>query len=76
MNKKSFMKCYNCGEPLTKKTKTKEYVPQQNLFKGFPEDHKKNRITVPSCFECNNGASDIDDELRNMTYNISITDSN
>jgi hypothetical protein len=60
------MYCYNCGVPLTKGTKTREHIPQQNLFKGFPIEYKNNRITVPSCFDCNNGMSHIDDELRNF----------
>ena len=60
------MKCYNCGISLTKETKTREHIPQQNLFKGFPNEYKNNRITVPSCFDCNNGMSHIDDELRNF----------
>lgn len=60
------MNCYNCGMPLTKDKKTREHIPQQNLFNGFPNEYKTNRITVPSCFDCNNGMSHIDDELRNF----------
>lgn len=60
------MFCYNCGIPLTRETKTREHIPQQNLFKGFPNEYKTNRITVDSCYPCNNGMSHIDDELRNF----------
>lgn len=56
--------CYNCGKELTPKTYTVEHVPAKNLYEGFGEEFKKNRLTVPACFDCNNKYSKIDQELR------------
>jgi hypothetical protein len=56
--------CYNCGIPLTKENFTVEHVPAKNLYDDFGEDYKKNRITVPACFKCNNLYSKVDQEIR------------
>lgn len=59
-------KCYDCGIELNKQNKTKEHIPAQNLFYGFSEEYKINRITVPACNECNNKYSKIDQEIRDV----------
>ena len=56
--------CYNCGRELTSDNATVEHVPAKNLYEGFGEDFKKNRITVPACAECNHLYSKIDQEIR------------
>lgn len=56
--------CYNCSKELTKDNRTVEHVPAKNLYEGFGNEFKKNRITVPSCVECNNLYSKIDQEIR------------
>jgi hypothetical protein len=62
------IRCYNCGSLISRKykTETKEHIPAQNLFEGFNEKYKINRIVVPSCLDCNNGSSIIDEEFRNL----------
>ncbi len=63
--------CYNCGnamnrpgtEPL-ETSQTREHIPAQNLFVGYPDEYKLNRITVPGCQRCNREYSTIDDEMR------------
>jgi len=59
-------KCYNCGKELENKEVTKEHIPSKNLFEGYDDKYKVNRITVPACFECNNKYSPTDEEFRNM----------
>jgi hypothetical protein len=56
--------CYNCGRQLTADIATVEHVPAKNLYEGFGDEYKVNRITVPACFDCNNLYSKIDQELR------------
>lgn len=56
--------CYNCGIELTKENRTKEHIPAQNTFIGYPPDYKLNHLTVPACFDCNNQYSKIDKEIR------------
>ncbi len=56
--------CYNCGIPLTADIATVEHVPAKNLYEGFGDEYKVNRITVPACFVCNNLYSKIDQEIR------------
>lgn len=56
--------CYNCGIELTKENRTKEHIPAQNTFIGYPPEYKLNRLTVPACFDCNNQYSKIDKEIR------------
>ncbi|WKV12187.1 hypothetical protein [Marivirga harenae] len=48
------------------KSEIKEHIPAQNLFAGYSSEYKNNRIVVPSCKDCNNGTSDIDEEFRNF----------
>ncbi|MEX0967632.1 MAG: hypothetical protein WD077_10365 [Bacteroidia bacterium] len=65
------MKCYNCSKDFIKRELTKEHIPGQNLYIDFDSQHKKNRITVPACFICNNSYSKGDEELRNWLGTIS-----
>ncbi|WES95741.1 hypothetical protein P2W68_12820 [Chryseobacterium arthrosphaerae] len=60
------MNCYNCGGELTLKNKTREHIPAKNLFNGYPDEYKLNRIVVPACFDCNNQYSQIDQEIRDV----------
>lgn len=63
--KSNYMKfCYNCGIELTKENRTKEHIPAQNTFIGYPPEYKLNRLTVPACLNCNNQYSKIDEEIR------------
>lgn len=57
-------KCYNCGNEFEKVTK--EHIPPRCFSDAYPEEFKKNRISVPCCDECNNLYSKIDSELRDM----------
>lgn len=68
---KDAKKCYNCGvlmnPPNTlplETSQTREHIPAKNLFVGYPEVYKVNRITVPGCKKCNAEYSAIDDEMR------------
>jgi ribosomal small subunit protein bTHX len=45
---------------------TKDHVPQQCLFEGYPSDYKTNRFTVPSCHKCNLEFSLNEQELRDL----------
>lgn len=78
MNKNDIIRCYNCGKVLEKKEDmTKEHIPARNLFDGYDNKYKNNRITVPACFKCNNDYSYTDEEFRNMlgvTSNVSNKD--
>lgn len=65
--------CYNCGVPLDKTNRTKEHIPAKNLFQGYPDEYKMNRITVPACDECNQKYSKIDQELRDALAVINNT---
>jgi hypothetical protein len=69
--------CYNCGSVISRKegTETKEHIPAQNLFVGFGDEYKKNRIAVPSCLKCNGDSTNIDEEFRNVIGTISNFDS-
>jgi len=58
--------CYNCGNTFEKKETTKEHIPSRNLFDGYDDSFKVNRITVTACFDCNNQYSPTDEEFRNM----------
>ena len=60
------LKCYNCSAELTEETKTREHIPAQNLFGGYSDEYKKNRIVVPACIKCNNLYSKIDQEMRDF----------
>jgi hypothetical protein len=65
--------CYNCGNPISRKdgTETKEHIPAQNLFAGYSDEYKKNRIVVPSCLKCNGETTLVDEEFRNLIGTIS-----
>ncbi len=65
--------CYNCGKPVSKRdgTETREHIPAQNLFEGFGDEYKKNRIVVPACEKCNGESSIIDEEFRDLIGTIS-----
>jgi len=74
------LECIYCGIPLLskkeslrieKETKkypdngeTKDHVPQQCLYEGYPSSYKENRFTVPSCHKCNLDFSLVENELR------------
>lgn len=58
--------CYNCRKEFDTKDITKEHIPARNLFEGYDEKYKVNRITVPACSECNGKYSPTDKEFRNM----------
>jgi len=58
--------CYNCGIPIDDKDVTREHIPARNLFEGYDEKYKVNRITVPACSKCNGQYSPTDEEFRNM----------
>lgn len=56
--------CYDCGKELNDENSNKEHIPARNLYNGYPENYKQNRITVPACIECNHRYSKIDQEIR------------
>lgn len=58
--------CYNCGKVFSKKELTKEHIPPRCFSDTYPEEFKKNRITVLCCETCNNEYSKIDSELRDL----------
>lgn len=74
MNKK--VKCYNCGKELGENEVTKEHIPARTLFDGYTDRYKKNRITVPACFECNNFYSFTDENFRNLIGIIATQEGN
>jgi hypothetical protein len=53
MNNKDIRTCYICGNPK----ESREHVPAKCFF---PEDHRNNLITVPSCKEHNEDTSEYD----------------
>lgn len=57
-------KCYNCGIELIVDIQDREHIPAQNMFVGYSDEYKKDRITVPACRHCNQGYSKIDHEVR------------
>ena len=70
-------KCYNCGIPLNtlqKSYRTKEHIPAQTFFNGYPEEYKDQRKTVPACYDCNQEYSKIDDQLRDLIGVINEND--
>lgn len=73
------MYCYNCGKSVSNESTINESEDVDVVLKNHPEhvpakcfyvdatlDQKRNLITVPACFRCNNKFSSIDDELRNI----------
>ena len=65
--------CYYCGITLNRKNRTKDHIPSQCLFVGYPERYKQNRLTVPCCNKCNFELSKHENEFRNY---IGITNQN
>lgn len=71
------MNCYNCGKVLAEHDVTREHIPAKNLFEGYDDSYKANRITVPACYECNQKYSLTDEEFRNVVGVISnVSDNN
>lgn len=74
-------RCYNCGRIMNlsntkpkETSQTKEHIPAKNLYEGYPENYKVNRITVLGCWSCNHEYSSIDDELRDIIRVINDKD--
>jgi hypothetical protein len=65
--------CYNCGIEVEDKDVTREHIPAKNLFEGYDEKYKVNRITVSACLKCNGQYSPTDEEFRNMIGIIAKT---
>ena len=63
---KSKQRCYNCGKIIKEKEVTKEHIPAKNLFEGYDEKYKVQRITVLACLKCNQQYSPTDEDFRNM----------
>ena len=62
-------KCIYCRRDA----ETKDHVPPKNLF---PKPRPSNLVTVPSCEDCNGGASDDDEYFRNiLIFREGVTDS-
>lgn len=57
-------RCYDCRTLLNQENSTREHIPAQNTFAGYPPEYKNNRLTVPACHTCNNEYSKIDQEIR------------
>jgi ribosomal small subunit protein bTHX len=72
------MLCCYCGEPMISskiaskekkypaKGETVDHVPQQCLFDGYGPEYSVNRLTVPSCRECNDNFAKIESDLRDL----------
>jgi len=58
--------CYNCGKKMDDTEVTAEHIPAKNLFDGFPDEYKNNRVTVTGCQKCNGEYSIHDEEFRNV----------
>ena len=70
-------RCYNCGIPfseLTKEKRTKEHIPAQTFFSGYPTSYKNQRKTVPACYACNQKYAKIDDYLRDVIGFVNESD--
>jgi Leucine-rich repeat (LRR) protein len=67
--------CFLCHQPIGRKdeNETVEHIPMRGLFDGYGDEFKINRITVPSCFKCNNETSSIDEDFRNFIASIGET---
>jgi len=59
--------CYLCGKPAT----TRDHIPPQGMF---PKPRPDNLITVPACYNCNNGRS-LDDEYFRVVVSAGSDDS-
>lgn len=76
--KDNSMLCCYCGEPMiSKKIASKErkypgkgetvdHIPQKCLFDGYGPEYSVNRLTVPSCRECNDNFAKIESDLRDL----------
>lgn len=58
--------CYDCGIELNEKNQTREHIPAKNVFNGYPDGYKTNRITVSACLSCNNKYSKSDNVIRDV----------
>jgi len=36
--------CYNCGDEFPEENLTREHIPAQNLFVGYADEYKVNRM--------------------------------
>lgn len=68
--------CYNCGSEFPEEKITREHIPAQNLFVGYGDEFKVNRLVVPACFDCNNKYSQIDQEIRDAIGIMNNNDDN
>lgn len=68
--------CYDCRKPLNNENSNKEHIPARNLYNGYPEEYKKNRLTVPACIDCNHKYSKIDQEIRDAVGIMNENDPN
>ncbi len=59
-------RCYNCSKPLSADEIHVEHIPARNLFDGFPNEYKQDRITVHACLDCNKSYMVVDEEFRNF----------
>ncbi|MCL2650770.1 MAG: 30S ribosomal protein THX [Candidatus Azobacteroides sp.] len=66
LNKKKSLKYEKINGRYPDNGETKDHVPQQCLFDGYPEGYKKNRFTVPVCHKCNFELSQNEQELRDL----------
>lgn len=57
--------CYECNEPLTEQTRSKDHIPPSSFFS---EGEKINLITVPCCKGCNGGHSEEDSALMFLIF--------
>jgi hypothetical protein len=72
MKNASKLSCYLCGRPVRRlSVKPGEQYPSDGLTmdhvppKGlFPDPKPSNLLTLPCCYECNNGKSSFDEKLR------------
>jgi len=67
-------KCYNCDEIIKEGQETREHIPAKNLFEGYSEEYKLNRLVVPACNCCNNTFSKLDQEFRDAIGVLNDTD--
>lgn len=67
-------KCYNCDETIEEGQETREHIPAKNLYEGYSEEYKTNRIVVPACNSCNHYYSKLDQEFRDAIGVLNDTD--
>lgn len=66
MRKKESLKIQKVSKKYPERGETKDHIPQQCLFEGYPSSYKTNRLTVPSCSKCNFEFSKVENELRDL----------